>query len=82
MKTMGTQQNNNKTKLTGKVLDASGNPVIGASVMQRGTKNGVITDINGQFVIDVTNVNAPLDISYIGFKTKTVKASNNMEVYL
>lgn len=53
-------------KVTGKVMDANGEPVIGASVMEKGTSNGTITDLEGQFSI-MTSSNKKLVISYIGY---------------
>lgn len=51
--------------ITGVVVDATGEPVIGASVLEVGTTNGTITDVDGNFTIQVP-VGAKLDVSYIG----------------
>lgn len=56
-------------KVSGVVKDAMGEPVIGASIQEKGTSNGIITDINGNFSLSV-NQGATLVISYIGFKLK------------
>jgi TonB-linked SusC/RagA family outer membrane protein len=65
-----------QSKITGKVSDASGEPIIGASVIVKGTTNGTITDFDGNF-----SLNAPakstLEISYVGYKTMTVVAGNS-----
>lgn len=61
-----------KKKVTGQVIDASGVPVIGATVMEKGTANGTITDFDGNFTLDVSG-NAPLEISYIGYKSQELK---------
>jgi TonB-linked SusC/RagA family outer membrane protein len=53
-------------RVSGTVLDSSGEPVIGASVLEKGTTNGTITDFEGKFVLDVTP-NSTLVISFIGF---------------
>ena len=53
------------------VKDSSGEPVIGASVLEKGTRNGGITDLDGNFTIKLTGKNS-ITISYIGMKTKTV----------
>ena len=53
----------NDNKITGTIVDASGIPVIGANVMVKGTSNGTITDMNGNFTLDVPN-DAVLEISY------------------
>lgn len=53
----------------GQVMDPTGVPVIGASVLEKGTSNGVITDIDGNFSLKVSSPNAVVVISYIGYKT-------------
>lgn len=60
----------------GTVLDPDGFPVIGASILEKGTTNGVITDIDGNFVLNVSSSKAVVVISYIGFKTIEISASN------
>ena len=60
-------------KVTGKVVDANGEPVIGATVKEQGTANGTITDFDGNFTLDVTD-NAMLEVSYIGYKSQELKA--------
>ena len=60
----------------GTVLDPDGFPVIGASILEKGTTNGVITDIDGNFVLNVSSSKSVLVISYIGFKTIEIPASN------
>lgn len=60
-------------KISGKVLDAHGEPVIGATVMEKGTNNGTITDFEGNFTLDVSD-NATLDVSYIGYKSQSLGA--------
>ena len=61
-------------KITGTVTDAMG-PVIGANVLEKGTTNGVITDIDGNFTLDVAP-NANLEVSYIGYQTQVLKAQS------
>ncbi len=68
-------------RISGVVKDASGEPIIGASVVVKGTTNGTITDLDGKFVLDVP-ANAVLSVSYVGYTTQEVKASNNMNVVL
>ena len=55
----------------GNVKDTSGEPVIGATVLESGTQNGVITDVDGIFTIQLAK-NASLTISYVGYQKKTV----------
>ncbi len=67
----------------GKVLSAEdGQPVIGASVMVKGTTVGTITDVDGVFTISVPGTNKTLIVSYVGMKTVEVDAKNNMVVSL
>ena len=60
----------------GTIVDAYGIPVIGASILEKGTTNGVITDIDGNFMLNVSSKDAVLEISYIGYKTIQMKASD------
>lgn len=68
-------------KINGVVTDQTGETVIGASVMVKGSKVGTVTDFDGNFHLDAAP-GATLVISYIGYKTQEVKASNNMTVTL
>jgi TonB-linked SusC/RagA family outer membrane protein len=61
--------------VTGVVTDATGEPIIGANVVVKGTTNGTITDIDGQFVLSVPD-NAVLAISYIGYIGKELPIGN------
>ena len=64
----------NKT-VTGTVVDATGEPLIGASVLQQGTSNGVITDIDGKYSIQVPS-EATLEFSYVGMIKQAIKVGN------
>ena len=59
--------------VTGKITDSKGEPIIGASVKAKGTNLGTVTDVDGNFSMDVP-VGADLEISYVGFRTQTVKS--------
>lgn len=61
-----------KKTITGVVLDQAGEPVIGANVVEKGTINGIITDIDGKFSLDVTD-GVTLLISYIGYSPTEMK---------
>lgn len=65
--------------VTGTVVDANGEPVVGASVVVKGTSRGTTTDAQGNFSISVSS-NTPLEISYIGFKTQTVPTAGKSVV--
>ena len=63
--------------IKGKVLDVQGESIIGANVIIKGTSNGVITDIDGNFTLDNVQVGSVIQISYIGYLTKEVKITGN-----
>lgn len=65
------QQKEVKAEMKGYVGDENGEPVIGATVLESGTQNGVITDVDGIFTIQLAK-NASLTISYVGYQKKTV----------
>ena len=60
-----------QTRVTGNVVDAFGESVIGASILEKGTSNGTITDIDGNFSLSVSQ-GAILQISYIGYISQEV----------
>lgn len=62
-------------KITGKVVDSQGEPIIGASVAVKGTGTGSVTNIDGNFTVEAA-VGATLEISFIGYKTATVKVTS------
>lgn len=66
--------------VTGTVTDETGESVIGATVLEQGTTNGIVTDINGSFKLNVSTKEVVLEISYIGYSKKTVKAQANVPV--
>ncbi|MDR1170323.1 MAG: carboxypeptidase-like regulatory domain-containing protein, partial [Prevotellaceae bacterium] len=60
-------------RVTGTVVDQSGEPVVGANVVEKGTSNGIVTDLEGNFTLTVQE-NAVLSISYIGYITQEIRA--------
>ena len=64
-----------KKVMNGVVVDATGMPVIGANVMEKGTTNGTITDMDGKFSLEVDK-DATLIFSYIGFADQEIKVGN------
>lgn len=60
-----------KFLLRGVVKDATGETVIGASVLEKGTTNGITTNFNGEFTLSVSS-NATLVVSYVGYKKQEV----------
>lgn len=67
--------------VSGTVKDATGEPIIGASVVQKGTSNGTITDLDGHFSFKASQ-NSPLVISYLGYDSQEVKAGSDLVVEL
>lgn len=63
-----------KKTITGKVVDANGVPIIGANIVEVGTTNGAVTDIDGKFTIDVAD-NAAIRVSYIGYLEQEVSTA-------
>lgn len=81
-------QQSAKITTQGTIVDAQGEPLIGVSILEVGTTNGTITDIDGKFTLQVAS-GATLEISYIGYKTQqlpatpdfgTIKMSDDTEV--
>ena len=62
----------------GVVKDANGEPIIGASVFEKGTSNGTVTDYDGNYSLKVANSNATIVVSYIGYVTQEVKAGSDV----
>ena len=68
--------------VSGVVIDkATGEPIIGASVLEKGTTNGTITDFDGNFTLEVAE-GATLEISYVGYATQSIAAGENLNVLL
>ena len=70
-----------QSKVSGTVKDANGEPLIGVSVVEEGTNNGAVTDMNGNYSLNV-KPGAKLKLSYIGFTSKTIKAGSNSQIVL
>ena len=76
-----TMANAQQVNVSGVIKDSTGETVIGASVMVKGTKTGTVTDFDGRFHVECTP-GATLVISYIGYQTQEVKAADGMNVVL
>jgi len=70
-----------QTEISGTVVDTTGESVIGATVKEKGTSNGTVTDFDGNFTLKV-NEGAILVISYIGYQTQEAPAQQGMKVTL
>lgn len=62
-------------KIKGTVIDETGEPVVGANVVATQSNRGTITDVNGEFEVEIT-ADEPLKISYIGYTDKIVRTAN------
>lgn len=69
-----------QSNLKGKVVDESGEPIIGASVVIEGTKQGAVTDLDGLFILDNVPADAKLSISYVGYETQQVKSNGKSDI--
>ncbi|WP_373846042.1 carboxypeptidase-like regulatory domain-containing protein, partial [Bacteroides heparinolyticus] len=65
----------------GLIVDAAGEPVIGASVVEKGTSNGIVTDLDGKFTLNV-KPGATLKVSFVGYQPQEVKATSTMKIVL
>lgn len=70
------QQTSRSKSVKGTVIDENGDPMVGVSVVVKGTKEGIATDIDGNFALNVSP-GAVLQISYIGYRTQNVKVGSN-----
>lgn len=72
-----------KVTVSGKVVDLHGDPIIGGSVVEVGTSNGVITDLDGKFTLSV-HIGAVVKVSYIGYKEELLKitSANTLNIIL
>lgn len=71
---MKTQQE--RMKVTGTIVDDFDEPLIGASIVEHGTSNGTVTDIDGKFELSVSNGNVVLSVSYIGYLPQEIPLNN------
>ena len=69
-------QQTNSYKVTGVVKDANGDPVIGASIVEKGTSNGTITDFDGRFTLDV-RAGSTISVSFIGYGTREFQITSD-----
>ena len=73
---------NAQQKVSGTVVDATGEPIIGATIMEQGTSNGTVSDLDGNFSFTTKANDAKISISYLGFKTIEMAAAENMQIKL
>lgn len=70
-----------KVQVTGTIVDEYGDPLIGASILEKGTMNGVVSDTEGGFRISVP-VGANLVISYLGYESQEVLVTNEELLFI
>ncbi|MFT6934793.1 MAG: hypothetical protein ACJAUQ_001183, partial [Maribacter sp.] len=71
---------NEQQTVSGMVVDETGVPLPGASVLEKGTTNGSITDFDGNFIIDLAGSNAVLAVSYLGYTTQEVSLNGRTSI--
>lgn len=73
------QEQQQSISVTGTVVDQNGEPLMGVNVIEKGTTNGTMTDMDGRFTLSVPG-NATLQISYIGYTTEEVVVNNQTKL--
>ena len=81
MQSVRAQQTSGNIKITGTVVDNTGEPAIGATVRVKNGQHGVVTDIDGKFTIDVPK-GSTLVVSYIGTQTQEVQVGNTHDLHI
>jgi TonB-dependent starch-binding outer membrane protein SusC len=72
--------NDQQRAVSGRITDATGQPVTGANVLEKGTTNGVITDIDGRYNINVASGNSVLVISFVGYTSQEITVGSQTSV--
>ena len=75
------QEQQQTTNITVTIVDSKGEPIIGANVVQKGTTNGTITDVDGKATLNV-KPGSTLQISFVGYQTQEVKVSKDTRIVL
>ncbi|MCD8081849.1 MAG: TonB-dependent receptor [Bacteroides sp.] len=68
-------------RITGKVVDEQGEPVIGATATIKGTDNGTITDVNGTFSLTAAD-DVQIEVSFVGYRTQTLRATGSRPIHI
>ncbi|WP_215438070.1 SusC/RagA family TonB-linked outer membrane protein [Zobellia russellii] len=68
--------------INGTITDENGNPLPGASIVEKGTTNGTTSDFDGNYMIDVSDNAATLIVSYIGYTTREIVVEKRTEIYI
>ena len=75
------QEQQQTTNITVTIVDSKGEPIIGANVVEKGTTNGTITDVDGKATLNI-KPGATLQVSFVGYKTTEVKVTKDMRITL
>ena len=67
--------------ITGNVVDMNGEPIIGVNVVEKGTTNGTVTDLNGKFSINISP-SSTIVVSYIGYVSQEIRVGNNTNIVI
>jgi carbon monoxide dehydrogenase subunit G len=70
-----------QTRVSGKVIDENGDPIIGATIQIKGTGQGTVTDLDGNFTLSAP-ADGTLVISYVGMKTQEVSVAPNLQIVM
>ncbi|NLO72242.1 MAG: SusC/RagA family TonB-linked outer membrane protein [Porphyromonadaceae bacterium] len=73
-------QQSQSVTVSGTVSDQNGDPLIGASILEQGTNNGIISDNNGRFRLNVRSSQSVLVVSYVGFATREIPVGSNRQI--
>jgi TonB-dependent SusC/RagA subfamily outer membrane receptor len=68
-----------RVKVSGKILDSNGDPIIGATIKQKGSSNGTVSDVNGYFSFEAPE-GSTLDVTYIGYQPQSLRAIAGREI--
>lgn len=71
-----------KMVVKGNILDKDNQPIIGANILEKGTSNGTISDLDGNFTLSITNPKTTLVVTYIGYKNVEIPASAKMKIVM
>ncbi len=71
-----------KMVVKGNILDKDNQPIIGANILEKGTSNGTISDLDGNFTLSITNPKTTLVVTYIGYKNVEMPASAKMKIVM
>ena len=71
-----------KAVAKGKIVDSQGEPLIGVSVVEAGTSNGTVTDVDGNFTLNLKKPGSKVTVSYVGFNTATIATNDHMNVVM